>query len=172
MDDSAVFETQLESLPCVQRGKVRDLYAIGTDELLMVATDRLSAFDVVLPTPIPGKGHALTAISAFWFQHLREMVPNHCSEQGLEDLPLDASECAVLQGRSMRVRRLQPLPVEAVVRGYLVGSGWQDYQRDGYVCGIKLPPGLRLADRLPQPLLPPPPRRKWASMTRTSALMR
>ena len=154
-DSATVFETRLTHLPCVQRGKVRDLYELGANEWLMVATDRLSAFDVVLPTPVPGKGCALTAISAFWFEHLREVVPNHSLGQDLDDLSLTEDERDLLKGRSLRIRRLQPLPIEAVVRGYLVGSGWTDYQRDGQVCGIPLPEGLRLGERLAEPLFTP-----------------
>ncbi len=154
-DAPVVFETQLTHLPCVQRGKVRDLYEIDANEWLMVATDRLSAFDVVLPTPVPGKGRALTAISAFWFEHLRDLVSHHSLGGDLDDVSLTDEERVLLRGRSMRIRKLQPLPIEAVVRGYLVGSGWTDYQRDGEVCGIPLPSGMRIAERLPQPLFTP-----------------
>ncbi len=150
-----VFRTDLAHLPRIAEGKVRDLYAIDSQHLLMVATDRLSAFDVVLPTPIPGKGHILTAVSRFWFDRLAPIVPNHCCPLGLEDLPLEPEERPLLAGRSLRVRKLEPLPIEAVVRGYLIGSGWKDYQREGRVCGIELPPGLALAERLPEPLFTP-----------------
>ncbi len=150
-----VFRTNLARLPLLARGKVRDLYEIDADHLLMVATDRLSAFDVVLPTPIPDKGKILTAISEFWFDRLRRVVGNHLCPLDLEDLPLGPGEREMLAGRGMRARRLDPLPVEAVVRGYLIGSGWKDYQRDGQVCGIDLPSGLELAARLPEPLFTP-----------------
>ena len=155
MDSRPVFETALSALPLLSRGKVRDLYAIDAAHMLLVATDRLSAFDVVLPTPIPGKGRILTAISEFWFERLQALVPHHCRPLDLEALPLEPEERRMLAGRSLRVRRLEPLPVEAVVRGHLIGSGWQDYQDRGHVCGIPLPPGLRLAERLPEPLFTP-----------------
>lgn len=154
-DTAAVFETQLASLPLLARGKVRDIYAVDGQHLLLVTTDRLSAFDVVLPDPIPGKGVVLTQVALFWFRLLQDVVPNHLSGKSLDELPLTAAERAMLQGRSMVVRRLQPLPVEAIVRGYLIGSGWKDYQRSGSVCGIPLPAGLRMAERLPEPLFTP-----------------
>ena len=150
-----VFRTDLAHLPRIAEGKVRDLYEIDPKQMLMVATDRLSAFDVVMPTPIPGKGRILTAVSRFWFDRLESIVPNHCGPQELDDLPLEPEERAMLAGRSLRVQRLEPLPVEAVVRGYLIGSGWKDYLRDGQVCGIGLPDGLELACRLPEPLFTP-----------------
>ncbi len=150
-----VFRTDLAHLPRLAEGKVRDLYEIDAQHMLMVATDRLSAFDVVLPTPIPEKGKILTAVSEFWFDRLRPIVANHRCPLMLEDLPLEPEERAMLADRSLRVRRLEPLPVEAVVRGYLIGSGWKDYQRDGQVCGIDLPSGLALAGRLPEPLFTP-----------------
>jgi len=152
---SPVFRTDLAHLPRIAEGKVRDLYEINSQQMLMVATDRLSAFDVVLPTPIPEKGQILTAVSGFWFDRLEPVVPNHCCPLGLEDLPLEPEERTMLAGRSLRVRKLEPLPVEAVVRGYLIGSGWKDYQREGRVCGIDLSPGLALAERLPEPLFTP-----------------
>ncbi len=155
MPVSPVFQTDLNRLPLLSRGKVRDLYAIDDEQMLLVATDRISAFDVILPTPIPGKGRILTAISQFWFEHLQTLIPHHCLPLDLEALPLDANEQSLLEGRSLRVRRLRPLPIEAVVRGYLVGSGWQDYQATGQVCGMSLPKGLRLAERLPEPLFTP-----------------
>ena len=150
-----VFQTDLAHLKRIAEGKVRDLYEIDAQQMLMVATDRLSAFDVVLPTPIPEKGRILTAVSEFWFECLRPIVSNHCCPLMLEDLPLEPGELAMLAGRSLRVRRLEPLPIEAVVRGYLIGSGWKDYRRDGRVCGIDLPSGLELAGRLPEPLFTP-----------------
>ena len=150
-----VYRTDLSRLRRLREGKVRDLYEIDDEHLLLVATDRLSAFDVVLPTPIPGKGETLTRVSEFWFGFLADALPNHRSALTLDDLPLDAAERAQLEGRSVCVRRLEPLPVEAIVRGYLIGSGWRDYREAGAVCGIALPAGLRLADRLPEPLFTP-----------------
>ncbi len=155
MDSAALFESNLSSLPLFHRGKVRDNYAIGDNRLLIVASDRLSAFDVVLPDPIPGKGRVLTAISNFWFARTRHLVANHLTGEPVSRYVRDPEECAPLQGRAVVVRRLKPLPVEAVVRGYLFGSGWKDYQKSGRVCGIALPPGLALAARLPAPVFTP-----------------
>jgi phosphoribosylaminoimidazole-succinocarboxamide synthase len=155
MSSDALFESKLRDLPLVHRGKVRDNYAIGGGRLLIVATDRLSAFDVVLPDPIPGKGRVLTAISNFWFGRTRHIVANHLTGEPLARHVADPAEREPLEGRSVVVRRLEPLPVEAVVRGYLIGSGWKDYQRTGKVCGIALPPGLALAARLPVPIFTP-----------------
>ena len=148
---------EIASLPLVYRGKVRDLYAVDDRHLLMVASDRLSAFDVILPTAIPGKGAVLTAVSCFWFARTRHIVPNHLqlAEKTLEQALPDPDEHARVADRAVVARRLQGLPVEAIVRGYLIGSGWKDYQRGGAVCGIPLPPGLRLADRLPEPIFTP-----------------
>ncbi|MCK8517038.1 phosphoribosylaminoimidazolesuccinocarboxamide synthase [Methylonatrum kenyense] len=151
----ALFESSLTSLPLVQRGKVRDIYAVGDDHLLIVTTDRLSAFDVILPDPIPGKGAVLTAVSTFWFERLRGLVPNHLADLRLEDVLPDADERAQVAGRAVIVRRLRPLPVEAIARGYLIGSGWKDYQVSGSVCGIRLPAGLRQAEQLPEPIFTP-----------------
>jgi phosphoribosylaminoimidazole-succinocarboxamide synthase len=151
----ALFESNLRSFPLLHRGKVRDNYAIGDDRLLIVASDRLSAFDVVLPDPIPGKGRVLTSISNFWFGRTRHIVANHLTGEPLAKYLSDAAERAPLEGRAVVVRRLQPLPVEAVVRGYLIGSGWKDYQATGAVCGIELPPGLKQAARLPAPIFTP-----------------
>ncbi len=149
-----LFESSLDSLPLLHRGKVRDLYAVDEDRLLVVQTDRLSAFDVVLPTPISGKGHVLTALSAFWFARLAHVVPHHLS--GIDPASVVApSERTQVAGRSFVVKRLQPLPIEAVVRGYLAGSGWKDYLRTGAVCGIPLPPGLQEAAKLPAPIFTP-----------------
>ena len=146
--------TDIKSLPLVARGKVRDIYAIDDQYLLFIATDRLSAFDVILPTPIPDKGRILTEISRFWFHKLAHILPNHLT--GLDPVAfVRPEEAAQIVGRSMVVRRLTPLPVEAVVRGYLAGSGWNDYRRSGTVCGITLPAGLQLAQELPQPLFTP-----------------
>jgi len=155
MISDALFESNLRSLPLLHRGKVRDNYAIGDDRLLIVASDRLSAFDVVLPDPIPGKGRMLTAISNFWFARTRHIVANHLTGEPLSRYLPDAAERAPLEGRSVVVKRLKPLPVEAVVRGYLIGSGWKDYRENGKVCGITLPSGLVLASRLPEPLFTP-----------------
>ncbi len=155
MITDALHESRLAALPLVHRGKVRDNYAIGDDRLLIVATDRLSAFDVVLPDPIPGKGRVLTAISDFWFARTRGIVANHLTGEPVARYVADASERAALDGRAVVVRRLSPLPVEAVVRGYLIGSGWKDYQASGGICGIELPRGLSLAARLPQPIFTP-----------------
>jgi phosphoribosylaminoimidazole-succinocarboxamide synthase len=150
-------ESHLKSLQRIHQGKVRDIYALDQRHMLIVTTDRLSAFDVVLPDPIPGKGRVLTSISNFWFARTTHIVPNHLAgpEFPLERAVPDAAERALLTDRSMVVRRLKALPVEAVVRGYLIGSGWKDYQRTGEICGIRLPAGLRMADRLPQPIFTP-----------------
>ncbi|MDT8387258.1 MAG: phosphoribosylaminoimidazolesuccinocarboxamide synthase [Thiogranum sp.] len=150
-----LFETSLTSLPLVARGKVRDIYAVGDEHLLIVTTDRLSAFDVVLPDPIPGKGAVLAAVSSFWFARTRDTVPNHLSDLSLESVLPDRAEREQVQGRAVVVRKMKALPVEAIVRGYLIGSGWKDYQASGAVCGIELPPGLALAEQLPEPLFTP-----------------
>jgi phosphoribosylaminoimidazole-succinocarboxamide synthase len=155
MHSDALFESNLRSLPLLHRGKVRDNYAIGNDRLLIVASDRLSAFDVVLPDPIPGKGRILTAISNFWFARTRHIVANHLTGEPLSRYLPDTAERAPLEGRSVVVHRLQPLPVEAVVRGYLIGSGWKDYLATGKVCGIALPAGLPQAAKLPEPVFTP-----------------
>ncbi|MCS6786280.1 MAG: phosphoribosylaminoimidazolesuccinocarboxamide synthase [Thiobacillaceae bacterium] len=151
---AALYTSALKSLPLVHRGKVRDLYAVDAQRLLIVATDRLSAFDVVLPTPIPGKGRVLTALSNFWFRRLAHILPNHLTGEAAEGV-VTAEERDQVVGRAVVVRRLKPLPVEAIVRGYLVGSGWKDYQATGGVCGIALPSGLKLAEKLPQPIFTP-----------------
>jgi phosphoribosylaminoimidazole-succinocarboxamide synthase len=152
---SALHQSELTGLRLIHRGKVRDIYEIDRDHLLIVATDRLSAFDVVLPQPIPGKGEVLTRVATFWFERTRHIVPNHLSDMPLAAVVTDPAERAALGDRAMIVKRLRALPVEAVVRGYLIGSGWKDYQATGAVCGIELPPGLRMADRLPQPIFTP-----------------
>ncbi|MDX9990157.1 phosphoribosylaminoimidazolesuccinocarboxamide synthase [Thiothrix unzii] len=152
---SSVFETAITSLPLIARGKVRDIYAVDEQHMLIVTTDRLSAFDVIMPTPIPQKGVILTQVANFWFGLLQDVIPNHLSDKTLDDLPLTDAEKATLQGRSIIVKRLRPLPVEAIVRGYLIGSGWKDYQQTGAVCGITLPTGLQMADRLPEPIFTP-----------------
>ncbi|MCP5159875.1 MAG: phosphoribosylaminoimidazolesuccinocarboxamide synthase [Gammaproteobacteria bacterium] len=148
---------EVASLPLVYRGKVRDLYAVDDQHLLMVASNRLSAFDVILPTAIPGKGAVLTAMSNFWFERTRGIVPNHLqlARKTLEQALPDPAERGCVAGRAVVARWLQCLPVEAIVRGYLIGSGWKDYQQNGMVCGIHLPGGLRLADRLPEPIFTP-----------------
>lgn len=155
MESQTVFRTSLRGLEKLHEGKVRDIYAAGTDALLMVATDRLSAFDVVLPDPIPGKGRVLTEISNFWFARTRHIVPNHLTGRPVAELVSDPTERAMLEGRAVIVRRLQTLPLESVVRGYLVGSGWKEYQATGSVCGVALPAGLTLASRLPAPIFTP-----------------
>ncbi|TCO76545.1 phosphoribosylaminoimidazole-succinocarboxamide synthase [Plasticicumulans lactativorans] len=147
----------IDSLPLVYRGKVRDVYAIDAAHILIVATDRLSAFDVVLPTPVPGKGALLTAISNFWFARTRHIIRNHLdlATVSLEQALPDPAERARVAGQAVVARRLDPLPVEAIVRGYIIGSGWKDYQHTGAVCGVALPAGLRLAERLPEPIFTP-----------------
>ncbi len=150
-----LFESNIRSLSLRHRGKVRDIYDIDDQHMLIVTSDRLSAFDVVLPTPIPGKGEVLTTISNFWFRRMRGIVANHLAMLPLDAVLTDAGERLALESRSVVVRKLRALPLEAVVRGYLIGSGWRDYQREGAVCGIRLPRGLRLADRLPEPIFTP-----------------
>lgn len=150
----AVFETRLHSLPLLARGKVRDVYAVGDDRLLMIATDRLSAFDVVMSEPVPGKGALLTRTALFWFERLAHVVPNHLT--GEDPLAVvQPDEVDQVRGRAMLVRRLAPVPAEAVVRGYLAGSGWKEYQASGTVCGVPLPAGLHKGDRLPEPIFTP-----------------
>ena len=149
-----VFESQLHSLPLMARGKVRDNYAVGIDRILMVASDRISAFDVVMGEPIPGKGALLTRMALFWFDKLAHIVPNHLTGEPPESV-VAPDEVDQVSGRSMLVKRLQPLPVEAVVRGHLAGSGWKEYQTNGMVCGVPLPPGLRNAGKLPEPIFTP-----------------
>jgi phosphoribosylaminoimidazole-succinocarboxamide synthase len=153
--EDTVFETDIKTLPLIQRGKVRDIYDIDDRHMLIITTDRLSAFDVVLPTPIPGKGIVLTRVANFWFDFFKDLVPNHLSDLKLKDVLSDKNELAQAKDRSIIVRKLKPLPVEAIVRGYLIGSGWKDYQQTGSVCGISLKAGLELADRLPSPIYTP-----------------
>ncbi|TLY77391.1 MAG: phosphoribosylaminoimidazolesuccinocarboxamide synthase [Gammaproteobacteria bacterium] len=150
-----LYRTALGGLEKIHEGKVRDIYAVDADSILIVTTDRLSAFDVVLPDPIPDKGRVLNQISNFWFARTRHIVPNHLTDRPLASVVQDAHERALLEGRAVLVRRLKALPLEAVVRGYLSGSGWKDYQQTGTLCGIVLPPGLRLAEQLPNPLFTP-----------------
>jgi phosphoribosylaminoimidazole-succinocarboxamide synthase len=152
---SALFESNLKGLPLIGRGKVRDLYRVGDEYLLVVATDRLSAFDVVMPQPIPGKGEVLTRVSNFWFDRTAELIPNHLTGIPVSQVVTDPGERATLGDRAVVVRRLKPLPVEAIVRGYLIGSGWKDYQASGAICGIQLPEGLVQAGLLPQPIYTP-----------------
>jgi phosphoribosylaminoimidazole-succinocarboxamide synthase len=153
--ETAVYETDLAGLTRLHRGKVRDLYALDDDRMLIVATDRLSAFDVVLPDPIPGKGRVLNEISLFWFTRTAHIVPNHLTGLPLSAAITDAAQLQMLQGRAVIVKRLQALPIEAVVRGYLIGSGWKDYRASGAICGIALPPGLQQAQQLPTPIFTP-----------------
>ena len=152
----ALQESQLDNLNLVHRGKVRDLYELDADRMLIVTTDRVSAFDVILPTPIPDKGRVLTAISQFWFERTTNLIPNHLTDdQDLAHFVPDPEQRAQLNGRSLIVKRLKALPIEAVVRGYLIGTGYKDYQASGSVCGIALPPGIQLAGKLPSPLYTP-----------------
>ena len=150
-----LYESHLSSLTLLGRGKVRDLYDIDPETLLIVTTDRISAFDCVLPDPVPEKGRVLTRISSFWFDRLKSIIPNHLTQRPLASVLKDPEELAQLEGRALIVRKLRPLKVEAVVRGYLIGSGWKDYQRSGTVCGHTLPKGLKLAERLPEVLYTP-----------------
>jgi len=153
--ETAVFETELAGLTRLHRGKVRDLYALDDDRMLIVATDRLSAFDVVLPDPIPGKGRVLNEISQFWFARTTHIVPNHLTGLPLSAAVSDLDQLRLLAGRAVIVRRLRALPIEAVVRGYLIGSGWKDYRASGAICGIALPPNLQQAQALPTPIFTP-----------------
>ncbi|WP_432786918.1 Phosphoribosylaminoimidazole-succinocarboxamide synthase [Oligella sp. MSHR50489EDL] len=151
---TAIYQSTIQSLPLVARGKVRDMYAVGEDHFLIVATDRISAFDVILDDPIPGKGQVLTEMTNFWLHKLTHIVPNHSSDLKLEDV-LSGEELAQAQGRSVIVKRLQPILVEAVARGYIIGSGWKDYRSTGEICGVKLPRGLQLAEKLEAPIFTP-----------------
>ena len=151
----AVFETNFPRLNLLKRGKVRDIYDLG-DTLLLVATDRISAFDVVMPNPVPDKGRVLTQISLFWFEVMSSLVPNHLITSDVSKYPPECADYVqILDGRSMIIRKARPLPIECVVRGYITGSGWKDYQRTGQICGIKLPEGLAESERLPEPLFTP-----------------
>ena len=151
---STLFESSIKSLKFLHRGKVRDLYAVGTDQLLVIQTDRLSAFDVIMPDPIPEKGRVLTAMSLYWFRKLGHVIPNHLTGVAPESV-VAPEERAQVAGRAMVVRKLKPLMIEAVVRGYIIGSGWKDYQKTGTVCGIKLPAGLKEAEKLPDVIFTP-----------------
>ena len=152
---NTVFESSLKSLPRIGRGKVRDIYAVGEDKMLIVTSDRLSAFDVVLPDPIPQKGQVLNEMANFWFEKLGHIVPNQLTGIDPEEVVEGDEDKAQVKGRSVVVRKLKPLPIEAVVRGYIIGSGWKDYQRTGKVCGITLPKGLQQAQKLPAPIFTP-----------------
>ncbi len=151
----ALYKADLSSLPLLYSGKVRDIYEIDAEHMLIVTTDRLSAFDVILPDPIPGKGVVLTTLSNFWFARMTNIVPNHLTGRSLTDVIFDPRELRMLEGRAVIVRKLKPLPVEAIVRGYIIGSGWKDYQKSGGICGINLPAGLKQAEKLPQPIFTP-----------------
>ncbi len=154
-DADALFESTILELPLIARGKVRDIYAVDDNHLLLVTSDRLSAYDVVLPDPIPGKGEVLTNISLFWFGMMADLIDNQLTDLRIDDVLTDAKMCARLRSRSLVVKRLRPLPIEAVVRGYLIGSGWRDYLQTGSTSGIKLPPGLQQASKLPETLFTP-----------------
>ncbi len=151
---TTIFETRLHSLPLLHRGKVRDNYAVGDDRILMIATDRISAFDVVMADPIPGKGEILTQMALFWFKKLEHVMPNHLTGEDPASV-VAPDELDQVRGRAMLVKRLKPIPIEAVVRGYLAGSGWKEYQATGTVCGVALPPGLQKGSRLPEPIFTP-----------------
>ena len=157
MTDStnSLFQSEIDTLPLLNRGKVRDIYDVDDDHLLIVTSDRISAFDVVLPDPIPGKGNVLTTVSNFWFARTENLVANHLTGRSLDSIGLGNDKARQLEGRSIVVRKLKPLPVEAIVRGYIIGSGWKDYQRTGAVCGIELPAGLQQAQQLPEPIFTP-----------------
>lgn len=150
-----LYRSHIKSLPLISAGKVRDIYGIDDQHMLIVTSDRLSAFDVILPDPIPGKGQVLTEVSNFWFERCKDIIPNHLTGIAVKDVIKDADELELLEGRSIVVRKLKALPVEAVIRGYLIGSGWKDYQATGSVCGISLPSGLQQAEKLAEPIYTP-----------------
>jgi len=152
---AALLQSDIKGLPFLHRGKVRDIYAVGDDKLLVVQTDRLSAFDVILPDPIPGKGEVLTSLSNFWLNKLQHIITNHLTGIPPESVVKTDADRAQIRDRAFVAKKLKPLPIEAIVRGYLVGSGWKDYQKTGKVCGIALPAGLREAEKLPRPLFTP-----------------
>jgi len=152
---TALHQSDIKSLPLLNRGKVRDIYDVDEKHMLIVTTDRLSAFDVILPDPIPGKGEILTSVSNFWFDKTQHIIANHLTDKTLNEVLPDAAERKPIEGRGIVVRKLKPLPVEAIVRGYLIGSGWNDYQKTGAVCGISLPEGLQQAQQLPQVIYTP-----------------
>ena len=153
--NQSLFQSEIDSLSLLNRGKVRDIYDVDADHLLIVTSDRISAFDVVLPDPIPGKGNVLTTVSNFWFARTENLIANHLTGRSLDSIGLSTDEVRQLEGRAIVVRKLKPLPVEAIVRGYIIGSGWKDYQRSGAVCGIELPAGLQQAQQLPEPIFTP-----------------
>ncbi len=150
-----LFKSDIKSLQLINSGKVRDIYAVDKQHMLIVTSDRISAFDVVMPDPIPGKGKVLTAVSNFWFERFKNLMPSHLSHLALEQVLPDERERQPIVGRGIVVKRLKPLPVEAIIRGYLIGSGWKDYQTSGSVCGIRLPVGLQQAEKLAEPLFTP-----------------
>ena len=150
-----LYRSHIKSLPLISNGKVRDIYGIDDQHMLIVTSDRLSAFDVILPDPIPGKGRVLTEVSNFWFERTKNIIPNHLTGISLKDVIKETDELDVLEGRAIVVRKLKALPVEAVIRGYLIGSGWKDYQATGSICGISLPAGLEQAEKLPEPIFTP-----------------
>jgi len=153
--ESAIYETNLRCLPLLGRGKVRDIYAVDTNHLLIIASDRLSAFDVVFPEPIPGKGKILNDLSNFWFKKMQTLARNHLTQLRVSDVLSDSSECDLVGGRGVVVKRLTPVPIEAVVRGYIIGSGWEDYRKTGRTSGVHLEPGLSIAERLKRPIFTP-----------------
>lgn len=152
---TALHQSELKSLPLLSRGKVRDIYDVDDNHMLIVTTDRLSAFDVILPDPIPGKGVILTTLSNFWFDRTRHIIPNHLSDKSLDEVLPDKAERNTIEGRGIVVRKLKPLPVEAIIRGYIIGSAWSDYQKTGAICGIALPAGLQQAQQLPETIFTP-----------------
>ncbi len=154
LSDEPLFESKLD-LKLLNRGKVRDIYEVDAEHLLIVTTDRLSAFDVIMPQPIPGKGEVLTRVAKFWFARTQHLLPNHLTDIPLAEIVTDPAQRKALGDRAMVVRKLKPLPVESIVRGYLIGSGWKDYQQTGQVCGIALPTGLQQADKLPEAIFTP-----------------
>jgi phosphoribosylaminoimidazole-succinocarboxamide synthase len=154
-NSDALYRSQIKSLPLISNGKVRDIYGIDDQYMLIVTSDRLSAFDVILPDPIPGKGRVLTEVSNFWFGRCENIIANHLTDISIKDVIKETEELDVLEGRALVVRKLKPLPIEAVIRGYLIGSGWKDYKSTGSVCGIKLPTGLQQAEKLPEPIFTP-----------------
>lgn len=155
MSQNALYKSEINSLALINSGKVRDIYAVDDERMLIVTTDRISAFDVILPDPIPGKGAVLTALSNFWFARTQDVISNHLTGTVLEQVLPDKDERAPIEGRGIVVKKLKPLPVEAVVRGYIIGSGWKDYQKTGAICGISLPKGLQQAEKLPHAIFTP-----------------
>lgn len=150
-----LYRSHIKSLPLISNGKVRDIYGIDDQHMLIVTTDRLSAFDVILPDPIPGKGRVLTEVSNFWFERCKNIIPNHLTNISVKDVIEETDELEMLEGRAIVVRKLKPLPIESVIRGYLIGSGWKDYQATVSVCGISLPSGLQQAEKLAEPIFTP-----------------